>query len=280
MSVYASIRVYLDSDGDGIPENNISAHVDSDITGDYGSFTPDATDFLSGSGSCRFDLNNASGAYTNLPTGRRVDVKISDGVYEKVVFSGKIAPSKIDPREWGSRKVRVTLDDWMKVASGNGVEDLQIQTSTTADAALTLLIEPMARRPAHQDFSEGVESLSNVFDGLSKNSRVYSEMDRIVKSELAHCYLTFRDAPYGETLRLENQHSRGILAPLSQIPLNAADVGRLKHHEAAGGSGLLKYHGAGATSGFIKISETQDAELDRLQTRGGIISSTRSRRRT
>lgn len=264
MSIYGVFTVLYDSDNDGIPETDISADVVSSIRGENGSFSNDPTDFLANSGSASFNLDNSAGAYTTLPIGRRVDIKVSDGIFTKVVFSGKIAPSQIDPREWGDRQVHVSLDDWLKVASSNKAEGLQVQTNTRADTAMTTLLAPMARQPAHTDFETGIESFPDVFDGLSKNSNVYGEMDRIVKSELANCYLTFRDAAYGETLRLENQHSRGILTPLSTIPLNDASVGRLKHHETAGGNGLLKYHGAGGTSGYIRVSETQDAYLDRL----------------
>ena len=94
MSIYGTFKVYYDSDNDGVPELDISADVVSDITGQYGNFSSSDVDFLADTGTCKFDLNNVGGAYTDLALGRRVDIRVTDGTYEKVVFSGKIAPAQ------------------------------------------------------------------------------------------------------------------------------------------------------------------------------------------
>ena len=263
MSIYSDFIILYDDDNNDIPELDISASVISDIAGSYGSFNPSAVDFLAGVGTVSFDLRNDGQLYTSITIGRRVDIRVTNGGRTKNVFSGKVSPTTIDSGEWGERRVHVVLEDWMKKANGNKVRNLAVQENLRAGASLDLLLDAITNPPAYRNFEDGTENFPEVFDGLGKNSSVYSEMDRIAKSELAYCYLRFRDRDYGETLVLESQHSRGALTPLSSIYINDADAGFLKHR-GFGSPGYLKHRGFGS-SGKLKISEIEDVAIDRLQ---------------
>lgn len=265
MPIYATFQVLFDDDNDGVPELDISADVVSDISGEHGSFSPSAVDFLSNSGSARFDLNNVTGAYTALPIGRQIDIKVIAGFREKVVFSGKISPATIDAGEWGNRRVHVVLEDWLKKANNNTVKHLEVSDIVTADEAMELLIDSMSTPPAHLGLEPGVEIFDQVFDAVGETSSAYSEMDRLVKSELAFCYLRFRENTYGETIYLENQHSRSGLTSLTHIPINDEYVGKLKHRGDGSGAGFLKHRGDGDGSGFLKVSEGEEAIFNNLQ---------------
>lgn len=264
--VYPTRKVYIDLDRDGVCETDISSRVVSDIQGQNGIFSYRETERLSGVGNLSFSIRNSDGAYTNAATiiGCGISITLTLGTREKQIFYGYISPQTIiDSTDLGNRRMHIQVVDWMSVAQGTRVRNVSLATFVTADEALPTLLGIVPNPPANTNFDNGYERFPNMFDGALKNTVVYSELDKITKSELGYLYLKFRESAVGETLRFENYLARGSTDQLSAVPSDVATPFFLKYHGNAGASGYLKFHGNAAASGKLKLAQAQSAYFDR-----------------
>lgn len=260
--VYPTRIVKIDLDGDDLPETDITSRVVTNIETQNGIFNYDDFERTSGIGYTKFSLDNSDDAYSDPSSliGKSMQVILEYGYLSKQIFFGHIKRSKIDSGDWGNKRVHLEAYDWMSVASEKVIQNARQQIDKRIDEAIPFLFAETASDPAHTDFDEGYETFPAVFDGIKKRVTVYSEFDKLVKSELGWGYLKFRGFKDGVTLRVENYTSRGIKTPLSTIPINANDVGSLKFHGLAGETGYLKQHQVG-NEGKIKIHERADADF-------------------
>src|SRR5215211_2687471 len=155
----ATRRVFIDIDGDGIPETDITSRVVSPIVGENGIFGFSDFDRTAGVGSLTFALNNGDGAYTdsNALTGRAVKVMVYYGYLEKQISFGYIKSSKIDPSDWGDKRVYIRIVDWMNVANGKIIENVRLQEGLTIDEALPYLLAETSVDPVRLDLDIGFE---------------------------------------------------------------------------------------------------------------------------
>lgn len=261
--VYPSIKISADFDHSGNFATNISAFVVSAISGGNGIFSNRDVERTSSTGSISFDVRIDNVVYTDATVWTGVPIKI-EVIYNntpKMVFKGTIKSAKADSGPYGQHEVHVTITDWFEVSHGTKLKDIPLTTSLRADQAIPLLLNLVPNPPDNVDFETGAETFPYMFDGGTKDTVVYSELDRIVKSELGYLYLTFRS---GETLKLENYLSRSSQTSLSVFPKNVSTPSLLKYHGPAGASGYLKYHGPSSTSGRLKIHETSTAALTQI----------------
>jgi hypothetical protein len=267
MAIYPTFKLYIDEDGDGNPTDNQSVYAVSDLVGQYGIFTDKDTDRLASTGSISFTVDNRNLYYSdnvNFAVGTAISITATALGFERQVFSGRISTIKIDTGSFGDKQVRVTAVDWMDLANKVKVKNLPVYSDLSADEAFPYLLALMAKQPEQTDYDEGTETFGNVFDGALPRTAVYSELDKLTKSELGYLYLKHKTDDYGVTLRFENRLNRGSTRELDTLPVNRATPSFLKYHGASSTTGYLKYHGESSTSGKIQISEVGDAEFDNL----------------
>ena len=105
----------------------------------------------------------------------------------------------------GARQVHVTAIDWLAMAAKNPpVRALAGMTNTRIDLAVASLLAQMQIQPEATDFETGDITLPSVFDQVTPNSTVYSELQNLVMGEWGYIYM--RDG--GQTLKIENSLSR------------------------------------------------------------------------
>jgi hypothetical protein len=258
-----TIRIFLDTNKDGIPEDDISDKVISDLEYEHGILSNKDVDLIASPGSLRFVLMNFNDEYTEAQlNGSVVRVEVSYFDKTKNVFYGTIA--KVNDNNYIlEQSMSVEVGDWFQSAINAPIKNVQLAINKTADEAIPTLLSVVPNAPLNTDLDVGFESFESMFDGVKTNSVVYSELQKITNSELGSLYLKFRDPAAFETLRLENYLSRGSTRSLNIIPRNIGNPTLLKYHDGAGGSGYIKYHGSGGTSGRIKLSENQEAVFDK-----------------
>lgn len=263
--VYPNVKVFIDLDGDEIPETDYSSRAVSDIAGKSGALTSRAVDRVAPSGGVSFDLENNDRALDNiLPSlvGKAVSIGIEfEGRYKQIWFGYINADIDFDSGFVNPQRVKIAASDWLKIASNTRVKGLSVRTFLRANEALIELIDILPRPPSYLVLDDGTEIFANMFDGAKDKSKAFAEIDRIVKSELGKLYLNFRENQYGETLRLEANNSRGADRSISRIPASVVNVPRRKYYGNAGQTGRLKYYGNGSQTGYRKLYRGQDASF-------------------
>jgi hypothetical protein len=259
MAYYPTTKLYIDNDGDLIAETDISNRVASVVEYDTGIKSFKDTERISPTGSLRFSLKNADGAYTDPLSlkGKYITFTVTYGGSEMPVWNGYIQSTKPDSGDWGQREVSVSASCWMSIANGTRVKDVPVSLDVTADEAIETLLDIVPTAPHNLDLDTGFETFPTSGDGAGKKTVVYSELNKIALSELGHLYLKHRGVNYGETLRFENYLRRSGAQPLSQF--------RTTPYEAAYTSteGILWGTGSGSTGGKILIPAFAEATFDR-----------------
>lgn len=261
--VYPTVQLYIDLDNDTLAETDISSRVVSAFECQHGILSYKDTERLSSVGILKFSIDNSDGTYTDSATlvGKVVSIILTLGNTRKQVFYGYITEADVDSGEWGSRRVTVYASDWMNIANKTRVKNIPIATFVTADEAINTLLGITPNPPAYLALDEGYESFPTMFDGALNKTVVFSELDKITKSELGYLYLRFRDNIEGETLVFENYFHRGSTHPLTQIPEDVVTPARLLWRNVSD-SGYLKWRDA-SDSGNIILHSLQEAYFDR-----------------
>jgi hypothetical protein len=265
-NIYPTRTVYIDLDGDDIPETNITAKVTSDISGQNGTLNSKETDRISPSGNISFEINNDDQAYTGLEfVGKAIAIKLSYVNREKQIFFGHVAPGyDMGSGDIAPLRIKLTIQDWLHTANQMRLQGLEVATSQRYNEALDTLMGSVTIPPARTEFDVGDEIFPNMFDGSGSKAKVYSELNKLMNSEIGLLYIKHRPDGDGEVLRAENMFSRGSLRPLARVPTEVTTPPFLKFHGNAGASGILKFHGNAAASGKIKVHKADDAIFDAL----------------
>lgn len=162
---------------------------------------------LAPGGDMRFDLRNADSAYDPSSTfykGQKIRLRVKYGSLVKVKFFGYIDVITLDVGTWGPRQAHVVAIDWLGLAAKTSVRAIPGMTNTTIDLAVARLLQEMQMQPEATDFEIGNITLPYVFDQITTNSTIYSELNNLVMGEWGYIYL--RDG--GMTLKIENSLSR------------------------------------------------------------------------
>jgi hypothetical protein len=265
-NIYPTRTVYIDLDNDDVPETNITAKITSDISGQNGTLNSKETDRISPSGSISFEIDNDDQTYTGLEfVGKAVAIKLSYVNREKQIFYGHIAPGyDMGSGDIAPLRIKVTVQDWMHTANQMRLQGLEVATSQRYNEALDTLMGSVTIPPTRTEFDVGDEIFPNMFDGSGSKAKVYSELNKLMNSEIGLLYIKHRPDGDGEVLRAENMFARGSLRPLSRVPSEVTTPPFLKFHGNAGASGFLKFHGNAAASGKIKVHKAVDATFDAL----------------
>lgn len=197
--------------------DDISSYVVGDIEGEYFIATPEPDDLLATVGELSLVIDNASGNFspnTNFQRGTPIRVRT---VYEGssvTKFTGVILKIEPDTYTWGDQYCRVRCANWMQYAVDHPMTTPQIQNNITADEAVTYLLGQMDKQPDDVVLHEGRNTFSLVFDLVRKESRAYSELNKIALSEFAPIYMR------GDgTLVVESADTRNGNRQLTTIPV-------------------------------------------------------------
>lgn len=221
-SVTMNLYAYLDSAWTDITSD---AQVSGRITASWGIRGNKPLDILADTGTMSFSLDNVTGKY--LPDGASViSPDWGKGTKIKLVFTyGKVTYTRfygvidkinIDAGTLSSRKVHVTVVDWLDYSAKHPLKNPAIAQEKRADEALTQIVDAMPIQPQARSFSTGVNTFPIVFNEATLKTRAYSEFQKLVTSELGRLYLK-KDANYGETLVFESSIDRPLNTPLKQV---------------------------------------------------------------
>lgn len=192
----------------GVPTwTNIGGDIVSQIECNLGFTDGDQLSRLAGGSDMRFDLDNANSAYNPSSTfykGQKIRLRIKYGSLVKTKFFGYIDHISLDPGTFGAQQAHVTCIDWLGLAAVTPVRSLPSLTNTTIGAALTVLLTQMQIQPEALDVEAGTIIMPSVFDQVTPNSTIYSELQNLVMGEWGYIYM--RDG--GMTLKVENSLSR------------------------------------------------------------------------
>jgi hypothetical protein len=193
---------------DGLPTwTNIGGSIVSSIRYTKGFSDGNPLSRLAPGGDMRFDLNNSSGAWDPSATfykGQKIRLRVKYGSLVKTKWFGYIDLITLDVGTWGPQLAHVTAIDWLGLAAKTPVRAIPGLANTTIDIAVATLLTQMQIRPEATDFEIGNVVLPYVFDQITPNSTIYSELQNLVMGEWGYIYL--RDG--GETLKIENSLSR------------------------------------------------------------------------
>jgi hypothetical protein len=193
---------------DGLPVwTNIGGDIVSPIKCNLGFSDGDVLSRLAPGSDMRFDLFNPTGTYDPSSTfykAQKIRLRVQYGSLVKTKFFGYIDHIGLDVGTWGARQVHVVAIDWLALAAKTPVRALAGMTNTRIDLAVASLLAQMQVQPEALDFEIGDITLPSVFDQVTPNSTVYSELQNLVMGEWGYIYM--RDG--GQTLKIENSLSR------------------------------------------------------------------------
>ena len=155
----------------------------------------------------RFDLFNPTGTYdpsASFYKGQKIRLRVKYGSLVKTKFFGYIDHIGLDVGTWGTRQAHVVAIDWLALAAKTPVRALAGLTNTTIDIAIAALLTQMQIQPEALDLEAGNITLPSMFDQVTVNSTVYSELQNLVMGEWGYIYM--RDG--GQTLKCESSLSR------------------------------------------------------------------------
>ena len=229
---------------------DISSKVVTDLSAEMGIYSENYTNRLASPGSLSFSLNNKSGSYTPSSTfgkGTQIKVTCTYGDFIRTKFYGRISNVDIDSGTWGNERVHVQVLDWLDFATNQIIREQPVQINKSIDAAVTALISDMPILPISTLFENGVSIFPSIFDAISRNTKVYGELNNLIMSEYGYGYMDRG----GERLHIESGDSRNNLGEITQIPLDSDGSVLLKED----GDILLLEDGTGG----ILLQQTEDA---------------------
>jgi hypothetical protein len=214
---------------DGTSWVDISRYMVSDIIGNSGMASPLPEDRVATLGILTLELNNEARLFTpyggdavrGIPTltgwkkGTKVRISIVIGTISYPYWVGRIADLRSDSGTWGTRRVYVTLVDWMDVASRFPMRGSDIQLNKRIDEAATLLLDRLSIQPEGTDFDQGNEVLSAVFSNVKDKTKAMTELNKLTMAEWGLVYIT-RDGK----LKIENSSARPGTRDLDVVPVH------------------------------------------------------------
>lgn len=222
-------------------------------------------DRMADTGILSFSLNNITGKYSpNLPGAlagwkKGIPVKLVftfDG-QDYVRFRGKVDRVDIDAGTTSQRSVFVTVSDWLDYAAEFPLVQPTIATDKRADEAIGTIVTGMQIQPQATAYDTGNNTFPVVFNAVTDKTRAYSEIAKLVLSEMGYCYLK-KDKTYGETLVFENETHRSGLHALVLVPVHSTEAGNLLKED---GDAILKEDG-----GYLTLDEQETVLIEDTMT--------------
>lgn len=230
---------------------NISSKVVSDLDGESGMHDGSYSNRLAAPGRLTFELNNESGTYTPSSTFRKgveIKVEVTYAGVTKTKFYGRIEELTPDVGTFGNQRVKVLAMDWLQFATDQVVREQPVATNRPIREAVTELLGTAPIQPLTMLLDSGVQMFPTVFDSITKNTKIYQELNNLIMSEWSYGYMD----QGGERLRIESNDARKN-AQLAKLPLASDGSDLLK----SDGDHLLKSDG-----GKILLNRTSQASYN------------------
>lgn len=252
---------------DGVTWTDVSADVLAPSVVNQGVLSSDPLQRVANSGTMTFMLNNSaansagllgyySPSHANCRSGFDVGLPVRitfeyDG-RAKQKFVGRIPANGIAvyPGELGTRKVGVTVNDWMDLAAKYEIYLPEFTTNKTMDQVMALLVADMPVQPGATSYETGEYTFPAVFDLVQPKTRLMQEFTALAVSEMGYIYIT-HDWSNAEILKSEGKSHRFDQPLLTELIINTEDSGYLL---AEDGSFLLA-----EDEGKIKLDELRSS---------------------
>jgi len=200
------------------PWIDITNKVIENIDGYWGLADEKPTTLMADTGEMSLLLNNedgqfvpgVTGAIPGWDKGTHIRLVFYNDFERYTRFRGVISELDPDAGLFGGDKVGVVVVDWLDYAATHPLLSPAIASDKRSDEMATTIVADMPIAPLNTDFEEGVTTFDTAFDTLKEKTTAYSELSKITLSEFGPCYLR-KDPVYGETLVLENEHTRNGL---------------------------------------------------------------------
>lgn len=229
---------------------DITARVVSDLEADQGFFDDSYDNRLASPGIIRFSMNNADGIYTPSATFKKgipFRVQVTYAGYTITKFFGHIDQISVDEGTFTNQRVHITALDWLDYATKQLVRQRPVETNRYIHQALATLISDVPIAPLSTFFESGTQLFPSVFDSITKNSTIYSELNNLIMSEYCYGYMD----QGGQRFHVESNISRKGLEDIAVFPLDGSETLLLEN----GTDELLLEDGVNA----ILLEETEEA---------------------
>jgi len=201
------------------------------ISGGWGIRGISPLDLIADTGELVFLLNNQDDLYIpglgsslsgwgrNTPVRLWVALDGDDYVRFRAYVDSLDIVSETFNRKW----VKVTCVDWLDYAAKHPLITPTIGATKRADEGITTVVSAMSLAPQATSYETGVETFLSIFDSVTPKTRAYSELSKLVKSEIGYLYLQ-KDRANGETLVFEDRHYRNGRRSLNQFASIDSDL--------------------------------------------------------
>lgn len=262
---FDSIKVEMQLDGTNWTD--VSADVLAPIQVKQGIQSSDPLQRVANTGVMSFQLNNSaansagllgyySPGHTNCVTGFDIGLPVRllmtyDG-RTKCKFIGRIPANGIAvfPGELGTRKVGVTVNDWMDMAAKYEIVLPQFTTNKRIDEIVPLIIADMPVQPGATSYETGDYTFAAVFDLVRPKTRAMQEFTALAISEMGYIYIT-HDWDNYEILKVENKSARNATPLATDIIISTDESGFIQAQDS---TYLLQ-----ETGDKLVLDETQSA---------------------
>jgi hypothetical protein len=205
------------------------------------------TDRLAQTGQLKFTLNNSescsgglSGYYSPGKTGSlsgwqkgiQVRVAYTYNGRTSIRFYGKILKIDVISGENSTNRIcNVQAVDYFNELATFPLNLPTIQYYKRVNEATYTILTGMVNQPLLTTFSVGHEVFPTVFDFITQKTKAYTEISKLINSEMGYCYL--RRDNNGENLVIENRYDRFGVSNTAKIPKNIDDCSLLISEESS-----------------------------------------------
>jgi hypothetical protein len=173
---------------------------------------------------------------TGFRTGCQVRLKLAYEGLTFIKFYGRIPPDgiEVDASKWGSKRVRVTVLDWMEQAAIHYLFLPQLQIGKRMSEIVPLIVANMPIPPLATEYNTTQDVFELAFDTVRDKTTAIGELMKLALSELGYLYVK-RDRTSGEVLVTDGRFRRSGITNIKRLPTPASMSGELLTEEAADG---------------------------------------------
>ena len=122
-------------------------------------------------------------------------------------FHGRVSGITPVPGQYGTRRTKVVVQDWMGQAMGHALGQMALATNKTIDEVIALIIADMDVAPLNTSLATGETTFPTVFDTTAEGTKAAAELKKLAMSEVSVIYVTGNQTD-GETLVSESRDGR------------------------------------------------------------------------
>lgn len=224
MSSTEFVRTYIERQVSG-SWSDISAYVVGDLSYEYLIPENSANELLASVGELEMVVNNKTGLFSPSPVFHRgTPIRVTT-IYDgtaKVRFLGTIMYMDADTLEWGDQFIRVTCRDWLNYTVDFPITIPTIMVSGSVNSATNYLLSLMSNQPESVAYGTPRESFGFIFNDIKKETKLYTELNKLALSEYAPIYVRG-----GNNLVIESANTRAGTRELTTIPTSPSQAAAL-----------------------------------------------------